>query len=73
MDKICIAEKVKTRMWADAQRDGRPAKYTWRPLLNAIDQIVKIFAHGKIPLWAKSPQNVYIPVVYQPRRRPNIV
>jgi len=25
----------KTRMWADAQRDGRPAEYRWRPLLNA--------------------------------------
>ena len=25
----------KTRMWADAQRDGRPAKYGWHPLLNA--------------------------------------
>jgi len=22
-------------MWANAQRDGRPAKYRWRPLLNA--------------------------------------
>jgi len=22
-------------MWADAQRDGRPGKYTWRPLSNA--------------------------------------
>jgi len=22
-------------MWADAQRDGRPAKYRWRPLFNA--------------------------------------
>jgi len=22
-------------MWADAQRDGRPAEYTWRPLFNA--------------------------------------
>jgi len=22
-------------MWADAQRDGRPAEYGWRPLLNA--------------------------------------
>jgi len=21
-----------TRMWADAQRDGRPAEYRWRPL-----------------------------------------
>jgi len=22
-------------MWADAQRDGRPDEYRWRPLLNA--------------------------------------
>jgi len=21
-------------MWADAQRDNRPAKYRWRPLFN---------------------------------------
>jgi len=25
----------KTRMWADAQRDGRRAEYRWRPLFNA--------------------------------------
>ena len=24
-----------TRMWASAQRDGRPAEYRWRPLFNA--------------------------------------
>jgi len=23
-------------MWADAQRDGRPAKYRWRPLQNSV-------------------------------------
>jgi len=29
-------EKDKTtRMWANAQRDGRPAEYRWRPLFNA--------------------------------------
>jgi len=22
-----------TRMWANTQRDGRPAEYRWRPLL----------------------------------------
>jgi len=27
--------KEKTRMWANAQRDGRPAEYRWRPLFNA--------------------------------------
>jgi len=26
---------MNTRMWANAQRDGRPAKYRWRPLFNA--------------------------------------
>jgi len=24
-----------TRMWANAQRDGRPAEYGWRPVLNS--------------------------------------
>jgi len=24
-----------TRMWANAQRDGRPAEYRWRPMFNA--------------------------------------
>jgi len=28
-------ETDKTRMWANAQRDGRPAEYRWRPLFNA--------------------------------------
>jgi len=26
---------IKLEMWANAQRDGRPAKYRWRPLFNA--------------------------------------
>ena len=26
---------TRTRMWANAQRDGRPAEYRWRPLFNA--------------------------------------
>ena len=26
-------------MWANAQRDGRPAEYRWRPLLNAAVQL----------------------------------
>jgi len=25
----------RTRMWANAQRDGRPAEHRWRPHLNA--------------------------------------
>ena len=34
----CPRKKQKrsiTRMWANAQPDGRPAKHRWRPLFNA--------------------------------------
>ena len=27
----------RTRMWANAQRDGRLAKHRWRPLFNAVN------------------------------------
>ena len=30
-----IRKRETTRMWANAQRDGRPAEYRWRPLFNA--------------------------------------
>jgi len=36
--KACIGNPIKnllTRMLANAQRDGRPAEYRWRPLFNA--------------------------------------
>ena len=29
------AKAAHTRMWANAQRDGRPAERRWRPLFNA--------------------------------------
>ena len=29
------SNSLETRMWANAQRDGRPAEYRWRPLFNA--------------------------------------
>jgi len=32
---IPLLATVKTRMWANAQRDGRPAEYRWRTLFNA--------------------------------------
>jgi len=28
-------KRRETRMWANAQRDGRPAEHRWRPLFNA--------------------------------------
>jgi len=30
-----LDSKFALEMWANAQRDGRPAKYEWRPLFNA--------------------------------------
>jgi len=30
----CHSNKGKTRMWANAQRDGRPAEYRWHLLFN---------------------------------------
>jgi len=33
--------KIKTRMWVNAQRDGRPAEHRWRPLFN----VAKIGGH----------------------------
>jgi len=30
-----LAKQNQTRMWANAQPDGRPAEHRWRPLFNA--------------------------------------
>jgi len=30
-----VKNNAKLDMWANAQRDGRPAEYRWRPLFNA--------------------------------------
>ena len=32
---VTLAKQKQTRMWANAQRDGRPSEYRWRPVLNA--------------------------------------
>jgi len=32
---LCQLCTIITRIWAVAQRDGRPAEYRWRPLFNA--------------------------------------
>jgi len=32
---VALTKQKQTRMWANAQRDGRPAEYRWRPLFNA--------------------------------------
>jgi len=39
--RVCMSVRLSadnvnpTRMWANAQRDGRPAEHRWRPLFNA--------------------------------------
>jgi len=30
-------KKIELEMWANAQRDGRPAEYRWRTLFNAVN------------------------------------
>jgi len=35
MEATIVSSWDTTRMWANAQRHGRPAEYRWRPLLNA--------------------------------------
>ena len=34
-NKLNLKLQTLTRMWANAQPDGRPAKHRWRPLFNA--------------------------------------
>jgi len=29
-----MAKPIQLEMWANAQRDGRPTEYRWRPLFN---------------------------------------
>ena len=37
-------------MWANAQRDGRPAEYRWRPLFNAAVWLCSNAAKTRNPL-----------------------
>ena len=32
---LSLSNLKQLEMWANAQRDGRPAEYRWRPLFNA--------------------------------------
>ena len=34
-ESLSVEDQHSTRMWANAQRDGRPAEHRWRPLFNA--------------------------------------
>ena len=41
---------IKLEMWANAQRDGRPAEYRWRPLFNAAVWLCSNAAKTQNPL-----------------------
>ena len=48
-----VLKKLKltqTRMWANAQRDGRPAEYRWRPMFNAAVWLCSNAAKTRDPL-----------------------
>jgi len=32
---VTSPQQIELEMWANTQRDGRPAEYRWRPLFNA--------------------------------------
>jgi len=35
MNEHLLQNRNELEMWANGQRDGRPAEYSWRPLFNA--------------------------------------
>jgi len=41
MAEIRRGKKERTRMWANAQRDGRPAEHRWRPLWAEVHHIMR--------------------------------
>ena len=47
-------------MWADVQRDGRPAECTWRPQLNAVNQIAKITKPRRETRWGAPNSPTYL-------------
>jgi len=38
--EIKRGKKIELEMWANAQRDGRPAEYRWRPMFNAACSLI---------------------------------
>jgi len=45
-----LVDQERTRMWANAQSDGRPAKHRWRPLFNAAKMPCSNAAKTRNPL-----------------------
>ena len=45
---------IQLELWANAQRDGRPAEYRWRPLFNAAKFGERIILHCRaVMLWRR--------------------
>ena len=47
---IGLEPQNELKMWASAQRDGRPAEYMWRPLFNAAVWLFSNAAKTRNPL-----------------------
>ena len=41
-------------MWANAQRDGRPAEHTWRPLFNAAKYALRGVEQRSPPVFGRA-------------------
>ena len=66
--EIRRGKKKELEMWANAQRDGRPAEYMWRPLFNAA---VWLTPTTRVPCInaAKTRNPLKVPVVPQTNER----
>jgi len=46
---VAVKYNNKLEMWANAQRDGHPAEYRWRPLFNAAISAVWLTPTTRVP------------------------
>ena len=67
-----VVKNCQLEMWANAQRDGRPAEYRWRPLFNAA---VWLTPTTRVPCSnaAKTRNTLKFAWVPQTRQRPSAV
>jgi len=66
-----LSEIQPTRMWADAQRDGRPAEYRWRPDLCESSVIPFLVPRHKVWLTPSAgvPCSITLPIYDNARLR----
>ena len=58
---------LQLEMWANAQPDGRPAEYRWRPVLNAAKFGLRLLVECRavtLPIGAVSYTHLTLPTIY---------